>query len=159
MAKKKARPRGRMVAQNRRARRDYTILETVEAGLQLTGTEVKSLRLGRGSIAEAYAAEKDGELWLFGAHIPAYDGAGSQFNHEPLRNRKLLMKRREIAHLLGAVQRKGMTLVPLSIYFNHRGIAKLDLALGEGKHSYDKRHAVKTRDWNRDKARLLREKG
>ena len=159
MAKKKPRPRGRMVAQNRRARRDYTINETFEAGMQLTGTEVKSLRLGRGSIAEAYAGEKDGELWLFGAHIPEYEGAGSHLNHEPTRSRKLLMKKREIAHLLGAVQRKGMTLVPLNIYFNPRGIAKLELALAEGKHAYDKRQAVKTRDWNRQKARLMREKG
>ncbi len=159
MAKKKSRPRGHMVAQNRRARRDYTISETYEAGMQLTGTEVKSLRLGRATITDAFAGERHGELWLFGAHIPEYPGAANQFNHEPSRARKLLMKRKEIAELLGASQRKGMTIVPLGIYFNRRGFAKLELALGEGKHTYDKRQTVKTRDWNRQKARLIRDKG
>ena len=159
MAKKKQGPRGRVVAQNRPARRDYTIVETLEAGLQLTGTEFKSLRAGRASITESYAGEKDGEMWLFGAHIPEYEGADPHLNHEPTRARKLLLKKREMAHLLGAVNRKGMTLVPLNIYFNKRGFAKAELALGEGRHKYDKRQAVKTRDWNRQKARLMRDKG
>ena len=157
--KKKKTLGGNVVAQNRKARRDYTIVETLEAGLQLTGTEVKSLRAGRASLNEAFAGEKHGEMYLFNAHIPHYEGASRIFNHEPNRDRKLLLHRRQMAHLLGKQQQKGMTLVPLKIYFNSRGMAKCELALGEGKHMYDKRQTVKDRDWGRQKARLMRDKG
>jgi SsrA-binding protein len=157
--KKKKTPGGNVVAQNRKARRDYQILETMEAGLQLTGTEVKSLRAGRASLGEAFAGEKFGEMYLMNAHIPPYEGASRIFNHEPNRDRKLLLHKKQMASLLGAQKQKGMALVPLKIYFNNRGIAKLELALGEGKHKYDKRETVKDRDWGRQKARLLRDKG
>ncbi|OHC83759.1 MAG: SsrA-binding protein [Rhodospirillales bacterium RIFCSPLOWO2_12_FULL_67_15] len=153
---KDAAPR-RFAAQNRRARHDYLIESTLETGLQLTGTEVKSLREGRASIAEAYAGEKNGELYLLNAHIPEYPA--SRFNHEPRRPRKLLVHKREMRKLLGAVTREGKTLVPLSIYFNKRGRAKLDLALASGKHKADKRAAIKERDWKREQARLMRGKG
>lgn len=146
------------MASNRKARHDYFIEDSFEAGIMLEGTEVKALRLGQGSINEAYAGENQGELCLFNAFIPEYQAA-KHFNHEPRRVRKLLMHRREIARLLGSVQRKGMTLVPLSVYFNDRGLAKVEIGLARGKHSYDKRAAVKDRDWKRDKARVLREKG
>lgn len=121
----------------------------------LLGTEVKSLRAGRANISDAYAAEKDGELFLFSAHISEYNAA-NRFNHAPLRPRKLLLHRRETAKLLGAVQRQGMTLVPLSIYFNDRGYAKVELGLARGKKAHDKRDSIKEREWNRDKARMLR---
>ena len=124
----------------------------------LTGTEVKSLREGRATIGEAYAGEKDGELYLLNAFIPEYLSA-SRFNHEPKRARKLLVKRREMGKLIGAVTREGMTIVPLAIYFNKRGIAKVELALAKGRQTHDKRNAIKTRDWQRQKARLMREKG
>ncbi len=153
---KDAAPR-RYAAQNRRARHDYFIESTLEAGIQLTGTEVKSLRDGRASIAEAFAGEKDGELYLLNAHIPEY--AASRFNHEPRRARKLLVHKREMRKLLGAVSREGKTLVPLAIYFNKRGRAKVDLALARGKHKADKRAAIKERDWKREQGRLMREKG
>ena len=156
--RKKGVSSGNVVAQNRRARHDYLIEETFEAGIALVGTEVKSLRQGHASINEAYAANKDGELVLFNAHIPEYQ-ATKHFGHEPRRVRKLLMHRREIRKLIGAVRRGGMTLVPLSIYFNKRGVAKVALALGRGKRSVDKRETVKERDWKRQKARLIREKG
>ena len=156
--KKKKGPPGRVVAQNRKARRDYTVVEDVEAGVMLTGTEVKSLRLGRGSLVDAYAADEDGEIYLYNADIPKYD-QGTVSNHEPKRKRKLLLHRREIARLIGAVKRKGMTLVPLAVYFNDRGIAKVQIALAEGRRQFDKREAEKTRDWGRQKARLLRDKG
>ncbi|MEK9671553.1 MAG: SsrA-binding protein SmpB [Rhodospirillaceae bacterium] len=149
---------GNIVAQNRRARRDYTIVEDLEAGIMLAGTEVKSLRLGRGSLVEAYAADEDGDLYLYNADIPKYENA-SIHSHEPKRKRKLLLHRREISRLSGAVNRKGMTLLPLSIYFNKRGIAKVQLALAEGKRQYDKRETEKARSWDRQKARLLRDKG
>ena len=155
--KKKGEP-GNVVARNRKARHDYFIEDSFEAGIVLFGTEVKSLRRGQGSINEAYAGEKNGDLSLFNAFIPEYQSA-SQFNHEPRRTRKLLMHKREIARLLAAVQRDGMTLVPLAIYFNDRGIAKVDLGLARGKHSYDKRASIKAREWKRDKARLMRDKG
>jgi SsrA-binding protein len=148
----------KVAAQNRKARHNYFIDETIEAGLVLTGTEVKSLRDGRSSINEAYAAERNGELFLFNAHIPAYRAA-SRFNHEPRRPRKLLLRRREINRLMGAVQREGVTLVPLTLYFNARGIVKVDLGLARGKRKYDKRMAAKDRDWKRDRARLLRARG
>jgi len=158
MAKKKPEPTGNTVARNRKARRDYFLDEEFEAGIQLTGTEVKSLRLGRANINDAYAREKDGEIWLEGAHIPEYDPAG-RANHEPNRPRRLLLHRRQINRLIGATNRAVQTLVPLSIYFNRRGIAKVSLALARGKHTYDKRRAVRDRDWQRQKARLMREKG
>jgi len=155
---KAAQNRGRMVAQNRRARYDYTIEDTLEAGLVLVGSEVKSLRAGRGSLADSYAGEKDGALFLFNAHIPAY-AAASHFNHEPRRPRKLLVHRRQLDQLLGAVQREGVTLVPLSVYFNSTGRAKVELALAKGKQAHDKRQTIKDRDWKRDKARLMRDRG
>ena len=158
MAAKKKRIPGRLAAQNRKARRDYSIQETFEAGIVLLGSEVKSLRLGRASIGEAYAAEKDGELYLNNAYIPEYAASGGS-RHEPRGARKLLMHRREINKLMGAINRKGMTVVPLSLYFNKRGIAKVELALAVGKRKIDKRQAVKKRDWERQKARLLRGKG
>jgi SsrA-binding protein len=146
------------VAENRRARFDYFIEETFEAGIALSGTEVKSLRFGEGSIGESYAQVQDGEAWLINANIPEFSH-GNRFNHEPKRPRKLLLHAREIQKLLGAVERKGMTLVPLSIYFNSRGRAKVELALARGKQTHDKRQSIKDRDWQRDKARLLRERG
>ncbi len=157
---KKARqePGRRVVAENRRARYNYEIEETLEAGLALLGTEVKSLRDGKASLAEAYASVENGELWLLNAHIAEYS-AGNRFNHDPRRPRKLLVHKREVARLAGAVQREGMTLVPLRIYFNERGIAKLELALARGKKLHDKRETEKTRTWQREKARLLRERG
>ena len=145
-------------AQNRKARHDYFIEDALEAGIALTGTEVKSLRAGRASIGESYAAEDGGELYLLNAYIPEY-AAAAHGNHEPRRKRKLLLHKRELARLFAAVNRQGMTLVPLSIYFNDRGMAKLELALARGKHRTDKRETSKTRDWQRQKARLMRAKG
>lgn len=147
---------GAPVAQNRRARHDYQIEETLEAGLLLKGSEVKSLRAGKASINEAYATEKDGEFYLVNAHIAEYPAANI-FNHEPKRARKLLLHKREMEKLIGQTRREGYTLVPLRIYFNHRGIAKLLLGLAKGKRKVDKREDVKQRDWQRQKARLLRE--
>jgi SsrA-binding protein len=146
----------KVVAQNRKALHEYYIDERYEAGLVLSGTEVKSLREGRSTIGDAHAAEMQGELWLFNAYIPEFHG-GNQFNHETRRPRKLLMRRRQIESLKGAVQRKGLTVVPLSIYFNERGWAKVELGLARGKKMVDKREAEKERDWQRDKQRLLRE--
>ncbi len=148
----------KIAAQNRRARHDYLIEDTVEAGIALTGSEVKALRLGHGSIKEAYAREKDGEIFLVNAHISEYAPAARD-GHEPRRTRKLLLKKREIARRIGQVQRAGVTLVPLKIYFNERGIAKVELGLGRGKRKADKRDTEKQRDWQREKARLMREKG
>lgn len=147
-----------VVAHNRKARHNYFIEDTLEAGLVLTGTEVKALREGRASIAEAYAAEEEGELYLLNAHIPEYRAA-NRFNHAPKRPRKLLVHRRERNRLAGQVQREGYTLVPLSLYFTPRGIAKVELGLGKGKRFVDKRESTKQRDWQRQKARLLRERG
>lgn len=144
--------------QNRKARHDYFIEDTIECGLVLTGTEVKSLRKGGASIQEAFAGPKDGDLYLLNAHIPEYEAA-TRFNHAPRRPRKLLVRRREREKLMGAVQRQGITLIPLSLYFNARGIAKLALGLAKGKRKVDKRETQKKRDWQRDKARLLRAKG
>jgi SsrA-binding protein len=149
----------RLVAENRKARHEYFITDTVEAGLQLTGTEVKSLRKGQANIAESYAATEDGGMWLINAYIPEYQGAGRFFQHEPRRKRRLLLHRKEIHKLAIAVERQGMTLIPLELYFNARGIAKLKLAIAEGKKLHDKRESAKKRDWNREKARLMREKG
>jgi SsrA-binding protein len=148
----------KIVALNRRARFDYFIDETFEAGIALSGTEVKSLRSGEGSITEAYAEVRDGECWLINANIPEFSH-GNRFNHEPKRPRKLLLHTREIEKMIGAVERKGMTLVPLSVYFNSRGRAKVELALAKGKQAHDKRETIKDRDWKRDKARLLRDRG
>ncbi len=158
MAQKRKKSPGVLAAQNRKARRDYHILEKIEAGIVLKGTEVKSLREGRASIGEAYASEKDGEIYLQNAFIPEYSSSGFS-RHEPRGPRKLLLHRREIGKLIDAVQKKGMTLVPLSLYFNPRGIAKVELAVAEGKRRHDKRETVKRRDWERQKARLLRDKG
>jgi SsrA-binding protein len=147
-----------MAAQNRKARFDYTIKETVEAGIVLIGPEVKSLRLGRATITEAWAGERDGELYLFNSYIPEYQG-GVLSRFEPRAQRKLLLHKKEIDKLLGAIQRGGMSVVPLDIHFNEQGRAKVTLGLGQGRNKADKRHAIADRDWARDKARLMREKG
>lgn len=149
----------RYVALNRKARHDYAIVDTVEAGLVLTGTEVKTLRLGQASIQESFAGGKEGGLYLFNAFIPEYTQAGAHLQHEPRRARALLLHKRERDKLLGAVKREGMTLIPLAIYFNRRGIAKLELGLAKGKHKADKRAAIKEREWQRERGRLLRAKG
>jgi SsrA-binding protein len=149
----------RVVAENRRARFEYFIKDTVEAGISLTGTEVKSLRAGQANIAESYAALEGGGLALINAYIPEYKQAGPFYNHEPRRPRRLLLHRREIHKLANAVDRQGMTLVPLELYFNERGKAKLKLALAQGKKLHDRREATAKRDWQRQKARLMREKG
>jgi SsrA-binding protein len=143
-------------AQNRRARHDYLIQDTLEAGMVLVGTEVKMLRQGQAVITDAFATERDGELYLVNAHIPEYKSA--RFNHAPGRPRKLLIHRKERNKLMGLIKREGMTLVPLGIYFNARGLAKCELGLAKGKKKADKREAIKQRDWQRDKARLMREK-
>ena len=148
----------RVVAENRKARFNYEIMDTFEAGLVLTGTEVKSLREGKANIAESYATEEGGEIWLINSYLPEYLQA-NRFNHETRRRRKLLLNKREVRKLIGAVQREGMSLVPLKIYFNERGRAKLELALARGKKLHDKRETEKKRDWERQKARLLRERG
>lgn len=146
------------IAENRRARYEYSIEETFEAGIMLVGTEVKALRLGQANIAESYAAVEGEEVFLINANFPIYEPA-SQFNHKPRRPRKLLLKRKEISKLMGAVQRKGRTLVPLKLYFNDRGLVKLLLGIGMGKKLVDKRQTSKTRDWNRQKSRLMKERG
>lgn len=146
------------VAQNRRAFHDYFIDERLEAGLLLTGTEVKSLREGRAQISEAYAGEMGGEIYLFNAYIPEFHG-GNRFNHETRRPRKLLLRKREMQRLAGAVRREGMTLVPLQLYFTPRGWAKVELGLARGKKAHDKRASIKERDWQREKQRLMRHDG
>ena len=148
----------KVVAENRRARFDYFVDDRVEAGIALTGTEVKSLRHGEGSIAESYATVEGEEVWLINSHIPEYSH-GNRLNHQPRRPRKLLLKGREISKLQGAVARQGLTLVPLSMYFNSRGRAKLELALARGKKVHDKRDTEKERDWKREQGRLLRSRG
>jgi len=148
----------KVVAENRRARFDYAIDEKFEAGLALQGTEVKALRAGAASIAESYAGIRDGEVWLINSSITEYSH-GNRLNHEPRRPRKLLLHAREIAKLFGAVERKGMTLVPLTIYFNRQGRAKVELALAKGRQAHDKRQSIRDRDWRRDRARLMRQKG
>ena len=157
MAKKKS-PDRQIAAQNRKARHDYFIDENIEAGLVLQGSEVKSLRSGQGSLVDAWAGEKDNELWMYSAYIPQYESA-----HEPnyisRRPRKILLHKREMNRLLASIKREGVTLVPLSIYFNNRGIAKVDLGIARGKRKYDKRQTEKKRDWERQRSRLLREKG
>ena len=146
------------VAENRRARFEYFIETVYEAGIALTGTEVKSLRFGEGSIAEAYAEVKEGQVWLINANVPEFSH-GNRFNHEPKRPRKLLLHEREINKLHGAVARDGMTLIPLSIYFNTKGRAKVELALAKGKKLHDKREVAKDRDWKREQGRIMRERG
>ncbi len=148
----------KIVSENRKARFNYAIEENIEAGMVLTGTEVKSLRSGKATIAESYAQVKDGDVWLVNANIPEY-GGGNRFNHEPTRVRKLLLKQREIEKLHKATEREGMTLIPLKVYFNERGIAKIDLGVARGKKLHDKRADTKERDWQRDKARLMKQKG
>lgn len=157
MAKKSAKGHsGTIAAQNRKARHDYFIEATYEAGIMLLGSEVKSLRRGSASIGEAYAQEKEGELYLLNAYIPEYEAAAKHSGHvDPRRPRKLLMHRREVARMFMAVQREGYTLVPLDIHFNDRGIAKVELGLAKGKHKADKRQTLKDRDWKRDQARML----
>lgn len=147
----------KIVADNRRAKFDYAIDTVYEAGIALTGTEVKSLRFGDGSIGDSYAEVKDGQVWLINSHIPEFSH-GNRHNHEPRRPRKLLLSAREIRKMHGAVGREGMTLVPLSVYFNSRGRAKVELALAKGRKAHDKREHIKERDWKRDAARILREK-
>ena len=154
---KKSDPSKITVAMNRRARFDYFIDETVEAGLVLQGTEVKSLRNGRASIAESYASEHQGEIFLVNSHIPEYTPA-NRWNHAPKRHRKLLLKKREISRIIGAIQRKGVTLIPIELYFNEKGIAKLNIGLATGKKKADKRQTEKDRDWQRQKARIMNDK-
>jgi SsrA-binding protein len=148
----------KVVADNRKARYAYAIEDTLEAGLILTGSEVKSLRTGKATISESYAYAKDGELFLVNAYIPEYLMA-NRFNHEPRRSRKVLVHKREATKLAAAIQREGMTLIPLRVYFNPKGIAKIELGIAKGKKLHDKRETEKTRDWQRDKARLMRNKG
>jgi len=158
VAKKKEEPERRVVADNRKARHAYSIESTLEAGVMLMGSEVKALRSGRATIAESYAQAKEGEIFLINAHIPEYTMA-NRFNHEPRRARKLLVHRKEARRLASAVQREGMTLVPLRMYFTAKGIAKLELGIAKGKKLHDKRETEKARDWARSRARLMRQRG
>lgn len=158
MAPKKD-PANRLIAENRRARFDYFLEDRYEAGLALTGSEVKSLRNGRANIAESYAAVQGDEIILVNADIPPYAQAGPHFNHEPRRQRKLLLKRKEIDKLIGAVQREGRTIIPLKLFWNEKGLAKLELSLAKGKKEHDKRETSAARDWQRDKARLMKDRG
>ena len=148
----------KIVAENRRARFEYFIEQVFEAGIALTGTEVKSLRFGEGSIAESYAEVKDAQVWLINSNVPEF-AHGNRFNHEPKRPRKLLLHEREINKMHGAVNRQGMTLVPLSVYFNGKGRAKVELALAKGKKDPDKRATIKERDWKREQGRIMRDRG
>lgn len=160
MAKKQKGPTGRVVAENRKARHHFFIEDSLEAGIMLEGSEVKSLREGRGNIAESYATVEGAELWLINSYIPPFSQAMSAaFSHDPRRRRKLLVHKRQLARLWQAIGREGMTLVPLKLYFNDKGIAKLELGIAKGKKMADKRETEKKRDWAREKARLLREKG
>jgi SsrA-binding protein len=148
----------KVVAENRRARFDYAIETVYEAGIALTGTEVKSLRFGSGTIAESYAEVKDNQVWLINSNVPEFSH-GNRYNHEPKRARKLLLHEREINKMHGAVAREGMTLVPLSIYFNAQGRAKVELAIAKGKKAHDKRETIKERDWKREQGRIMRDRG
>ena len=158
MARKREEPERRVVADNRKARHAYAIESTLETGLALMGSEVKALRSGRATIAESYAQAKDGEIFLINSYIPEYAMA-NRFNHEPRRPRKVLVHKKEGRRLAAAVQREGMTLIPLRVYFNVKGVAKLELGVARGKKLHDKRETEKARDWARAKARLLRAKG
>jgi SsrA-binding protein len=153
----KTEPKSKLIADNRKARFNYAIGETFEAGIALTGSEVKSMRAGKASIGESYASARDGELWLVNANISEYKQAG-RFNHAPKRPRKLLLHKRQINKLMGAIEREGMTVVPLKIYFNDKGRAKVEIALAKGKKLHDKRETEKKRDWARERGRLLRQK-
>jgi SsrA-binding protein len=148
----------KVIASNRRARHEYAIEETLEAGVALTGTEVKSLRAGKATIAESYADARDGEIWLINSNIPEYLQA-HKFNHAPKRPRKLLLHKNQVNKLAGAVEREGMTIVPLKVYFNAKGRAKIEIALGKGKKLHDERETIKKRSWDRERGRLMREKG
>jgi SsrA-binding protein len=148
----------KVVADNRKARFNYSIEDSIEAGVALTGTEVKSIRLGKATIGESYADPRDGEIWLVNANIPEYLQA-NRFNHAPKRPRKLLLHKKQINKLIGAVEREGMTLIPLKLYFNEQGRAKIELALAKGKKLHDKRETERKRDWNREKGRLMRARG
>ena len=148
-----------IAAQNRKARHDYTINDTIEAGLALVGPEVKSLRAGRATLVDAWAGEREGEMWLFNAYIPEWQAGSHMARFEPRRPRKLLLHRRQVRELTGSITREGTTLVPLQIHFNERGRAKVLLGLAEGRKKHDKRAAIAARDWQRDKARLMRDKG
>lgn len=164
MAKQKDKKSGLLsvnvtVADNRKAFFDYHIEEKVEAGIMLVGTEVKSLRMGQCSLKESHIGPHKGELFLMNAHIPEYNQAGAHLQHDPKRWRKLLLKKKEMDKLLGGVQRDGYTIVPLRLYFNAKGLAKVEIGLAKGKKLHDKRESEKARDWDRDKARLMREKG
>ena len=150
---------GKLIAENRRARFDYFLEDTFEAGIALVGSEVKSLRNGKANIAESYAAVEGDEVVLINADIPKYAQAGPHFNHEPRRPRKLLLHRKQLDKLIGAVNREGRTIIPTKLYWNDKGLAKLELSLAKGKKSHDKRETVAERDWQRDKARLMRDKG
>jgi SsrA-binding protein len=150
--------KAKVVAENRRARFDYFVEDRLEAGIALQGTEVKALRVGEGSIAESYAAVEGDEVFLINSHIPEYSH-GNRMNHEPRRKRKLLLKGREISRLHGAINRQGLTLVPLSIYFNSAGKAKVELAIARGKKAHDKRETIKERDWKREQGRIMRARG
>lgn len=150
--------KGSAVSLNRRARHDFSIEDALEAGVVLTGSEVKSMRAGRVSLNEAWAGAMDGELFLMNCHVPVYKNAGAN-NHKPMRPRKLLVHRRELGRLIGAVRRQGRTLVPLRIYFNARGVVKVEIAIAKGKRKSDKRETAKARDWQRQRARLMRSKG
>lgn len=165
MTKKSDKKKGGMISvsqtvtDNRKAFFDYEIMDTFEAGIQLTGTEVKSLRMGQCSLKESYVGEHQGDICLINAHIPEYPQAGPKMNHDPKRIRKLLLHKREIDKLLGAVQKQGLTIAALKIYFNKYGLGKLEIGLARGKKEHDKRETVKKRDWSREKQRLLRDKG
>ncbi|MFN7114364.1 MAG: SsrA-binding protein SmpB [Alphaproteobacteria bacterium] len=155
----KSDPNNKTVAQNRRARFDYFIEDVMEAGIILTGTEVKSLRAGQASVGESYASVSGSEIFLLNAYIPEYNKAHLKMQHEVRRPRKLLLHKNQMSKLIGAVNRKGTTLIPLSIYFNARGIAKVELGIATGKKQHDKREATKKRDWEREKSRVMRERG
>ena len=160
MAKKKKddNPNYKVIAENRRARREYAIEDDLECGIVLMGSEVKSLRQGGANIAESYASVEEGELWLVNAHIAPYEQAKT-WGHDERRRRKLLVSRKELARLWNATQRKGMTLVPLVLYFNHKGLVKMKVGIAKGKKTHDQRADEAKRDWNRQKARLMRERG
>lgn len=165
MAQKTEKKKGGMlsvdavVAVNKRARFDYEILEVFEAGIMLAGTEVKSLRMGQCSLAESYVGPKNGDIWLWNANIPEYQQAGPKMQHEPQRARKLLLHKKEMARLMGAVGREGQTIVALKVFFNKRGLAKVEIGLARGKKLHDKRETEKNRDWGRAKSRIMKDKG